>query len=48
VRLYHDLPERQRQRLLAVVRATATALGASSLGELDEQRAARERLSDAG
>ena len=48
VRLYHDLPERQRQRLLAVVRATATALGASSLGELDEQRAARDRLSDAG
>ena len=48
VRLYRDLPERQRQRLLAVVRATAAALGASSLGELDEQRAARERLSDAG
>ena len=28
VRLYRDLPERQRQRLLAVVRATAAALGA--------------------
>jgi hypothetical protein len=29
VRLYRDLPERQRQRLLTVVRATAAALGAS-------------------
>lgn len=29
VRLYRDLPERQRLRLLAVVRATAAALGAS-------------------
>lgn len=28
IRLYRDLPERQRQRLLTVVRATAAALGA--------------------
>jgi len=47
VRLYHDLPERQRQRLLAVVRATAAALGASLVGS-DEQPGARGRLSDAG
>jgi transcriptional regulator with XRE-family HTH domain len=46
VRLYHDLPERQRQRLLAVVRATATALGASLVGS--EEPRARGRLSDAG
>jgi transcriptional regulator with XRE-family HTH domain len=47
VRLYHDLPERQRQRLLAVVRATATALGASLVGS-EEPPGARGRLSDAG
>jgi len=47
VRLYHDLPERQRQRLLAVVRATAAALGAS-LDHSDGRPAARGRLSDAG
>jgi len=47
VRLYHDLPERQRQRWLAVVRATAAALGASRAGS-DEQPGARGRLSDAG
>src|SRR5215510_10683049 len=29
VRLYRDLPERQRLRLLSVVRATAAALGAA-------------------
>jgi transcriptional regulator with XRE-family HTH domain len=46
VRLYHELPERQRQRLLAVVRATATALGASLVGS-DEHPVARGRLSDA-
>jgi len=38
VRLYHDLPERQRQRLLAVVRATAAALGAS-LDEAEDRPA---------
>ena len=27
VRLFHDVPERQRQRLLAVMRAAANALG---------------------
>jgi transcriptional regulator with XRE-family HTH domain len=47
VRLYHDLPERQRQRLLAVVRATAAALGAS-LDRSDGRPVARGRLSDAG
>ena len=47
VRLYHDLPERQRQRLLAVVRATAAALGAS-LDHSEGRPAARSRLSDAG
>ena len=47
VRLYHDLPERQRQRLLAVVRATAAALGASLAGS-EEPPGARIRLSDAG
>ena len=31
VRLFHDVPERQRQRLLAVMRAAANALGASRL-----------------
>ena len=47
VRLYHELPERQRQRLLAVVRATAAALGASLVGS-DVQPGARGRFSDAG
>ena len=47
VRLYHERPERQRQRLLAVVRATAAALGASLVGS-DEPPGARSRLSDAG
>jgi len=47
VRLYHELPERQRQRLLAVVRATAAALGAS-LDHSDGRPAAQGRLSDAG
>jgi transcriptional regulator with XRE-family HTH domain len=31
VRIFHDVPERQRQRLLAVMRAAANALGASPL-----------------
>ena len=44
VRLYRDLPERQRQQLLTVVRATATALGAS----LEAMREARGGLTDAG
>jgi transcriptional regulator with XRE-family HTH domain len=44
VRLYRDLPERQRQRLLTVVRATAAALGAS----LDSMPAARASYTDAG
>ena len=33
VRLFHDVPERQRQRLLAVMRAAANALGASRLSQ---------------
>jgi len=44
VRLYRDLPERQRQRLLTVVRATAAALGAS----LDSLPAERASYTDAG
>jgi transcriptional regulator with XRE-family HTH domain len=44
VRLYRDLPERQRQRLLTVVRATAAALGAS----LDTLPAERASYTDAG
>jgi hypothetical protein len=44
VRLYRDLPERQRQRLLTVVRATAAALGAS----LDALPAERASYTDAG
>jgi transcriptional regulator with XRE-family HTH domain len=44
VRLYRDLPERQRQRLLTVVRATAAALGAS----LDSMPVARASYTDAG
>jgi transcriptional regulator with XRE-family HTH domain len=44
VRLYRDLPERQRQRLLTVVRATAAALGAS-LGSVPVERAS---YTDAG
>jgi len=44
VRLYRDLPERQRQRLLTVVRATAAALGAS----LDSLSAQRASYTDAG
>ena len=44
VRLYRDLPERQRQRLLTVIRATAAALGAS-LEAMPEHRAS---LPDAG
>jgi transcriptional regulator with XRE-family HTH domain len=35
VRLYRDLPERQRQRLLTVVRATAAALGAPPMAMVD-------------
>ncbi len=44
VRLYRDLPERQRQRLLTVVRATAAALAAPR----DGMPAARSGLHDAG
>ena len=44
VRLYRDLPERQRQRLLTVVRATVTALGAS----VEETPAGHRRLTGAG
>jgi transcriptional regulator with XRE-family HTH domain len=47
VRLYHDLPERQRQRLLTVVRATAAALGASPDAAADRPQA-RAALTDAG
>src|SRR5262245_19504966 len=43
VRLYRDLPERQRLRLLAVVRATAAALGAA----VETAREPAERLRDA-
>ena len=43
VRLFHDVPERQRQRLLAVMRAAANALGASRL-----TRAVRDKLPGAG
>src|SRR5262245_36814082 len=43
VRLYRDLPERQRLRLLAVIRATAAALGAA----VDTAREPAERLRDA-
>ena len=43
VRLYRDLPERQRLRLLAVIRATAAALGAA----IDTVRETPGRLSDA-
>ena len=43
VRLYRELPERQRQRLLTVVRATAAALGPS----VDAMPAARAELTDA-
>jgi transcriptional regulator with XRE-family HTH domain len=44
VRLYRDLPERQRQQLLTVVRATAAALGAS----LNSLHAERASYTDAG
>src|SRR5215813_13879933 len=44
VRLYRDLPERQRQRLLTVVRATAVALGAS----VEEMPDSERRLTGAG
>src|SRR5215813_15589090 len=47
VRLYHDLPERQRQRLLTIVRATATALGATR-ESIEDRPAARTELTDAG
>src|SRR5262245_58144526 len=47
VRLYHDLPERQRQRLLTIVRATATALGATREA-IEDRPAARTQLTDAG
>lgn len=43
VRLFHDVPERQRQRLLAVMRAAANALGATRLTQ-----AMREKLPGAG
>ena len=43
VRIYRDLPERQRLRLLAVIRATAAALGAAT----DTVREPARRLSDA-
>jgi transcriptional regulator with XRE-family HTH domain len=42
VRIFHDVPERQRQRLLAVMRAAANALGASRLAP-----SARDKLPDA-
>ena len=32
VRIFHDVPERQRQRLLAVMRAAAGALAGSTRG----------------
>lgn len=44
VRLFRDVPERQRQRLLAVMRATANALGAVAQAVPDEA----EKLPDAG
>jgi transcriptional regulator with XRE-family HTH domain len=37
IRLYRDLPERQRQRLLTVVRATAAALGAPDGASVPER-----------
>jgi transcriptional regulator with XRE-family HTH domain len=43
VRLFHDVPERQRQRLLAVMRAAANALGSTRLTQ-----AVRDKLPDAG
>ena len=43
VRLFHDVPERQRQRLLAVMRAAANALGAARLTQ-----AVRDKLPGAG
>lgn len=43
VRIFHDVPERQRQRLLAVMRAAANALGGPR-----PQQAARDKLPDAG
>lgn len=43
VRLYRDLPERQRQRLLTVIRATAAALGAS----LENDPEVRRGITDA-
>jgi transcriptional regulator with XRE-family HTH domain len=45
VRLYRDLPERQRQRLLTVVRATAEALGAPPTAMVDPEA---DELIDAG
>src|SRR5262245_16827284 len=48
VRLYRDLPERQRQRLLTVVRATAAALGASLEAAEARPAATGTGLPDAG
>src|SRR5215475_9379466 len=48
VRLYRDLPERQRQRLLTVVRATVAALGASLEAAEARPAATGTGLPDAG
>ena len=47
VRLYRDLPESQRERLLSIVRATAAALGASREAAAERRATARRELTDA-